>query len=199
MKDLVGQRFGRLVVQEFVGRDSQKKLTWSCLCDCGTIKIVRGSSLKDGNTKSCGCLRKELITIHDQANKGAKTKEYSAWISMIQRCNNPKNPDYVHYGGRGIKVCDRWLKFENFYEDMGKRPECMTLERKDNDGGYEPGNCRWATREEQNNNTRRNRYKEHEGERRTITQWARHIGISKQALSYRLSRNDGEIGRSLIR
>jgi hypothetical protein len=116
---------------------------------------------------------------------------------MMQRCYNPKHRDYRYWGGRGIRVCERWHSFENFYEDMGNPPEGMTLDRKDNSGDYCKENCRWATKEEQQNNTRYNVWLEHEGERRTIAQWAREIGMNVGTLGARLNVYGWSIERAL--
>lgn len=117
-----------------------------------------------------------------------KTTTYNVWVNMRQRCNNTENPRYVDYGGRGIRVCDRWETFENFLADMGIRPLGMTLERRDNDGHYEPGNCRWSTTEEQANNKRNNNRLTYQGETLTISEWARKLGVRDQLLRVRLCR-----------
>jgi hypothetical protein len=186
--DITGQKFDRLTVQEFAGRNGDSYF-WNCVCDCGNVRIVRGDSLKNGNTKSCGCLRKELLglrkTTHGHCKKRRSSKEYNTWQHMITRCYTPSNKDYKNYGGRGIKVCERWHTFENFYEDMGDCPEGMTLDRKDNNGDYTPENCRWATREEQHNNTRSNHWIEHDGEKRTVAQWEKRLGMGIRSRLHR--------------
>lgn len=152
--NLKDKKFGRWKVLEYNGGSY-----WKCLCDCGKIKMVDGNSLRRGLSKSCGCLHKEIISKmgkdrirHGRSNKGDLT--YTSWQHMKRRVLNKNSPDFPNWGGRGIKVCERWIKFENFLEDMGERPEGMTLDRIDNDGNYEPSNCKWSTRKEQNRNKR---------------------------------------------
>lgn len=147
--DLIGKIFGRWIVlsQE---KSRYGKIMWLCLCKCGNIKIVQGSSLKSGDTKSCGCIIKEASTSFGMRG----TSTHNSWAGILQRCNNPKDKSYQGYGGRGITVCERWHKFKNFYEDMGKCPENLSIERVDNNKGYYPANCKWATRNEQQRNKR---------------------------------------------
>lgn len=167
MNNLIERKFGRLTVIKRLPNIGQY-IQWLCLCDCGTTKIIRGSNLTSGHTKSCGCLQWEtrikigtLNYKHGHANKNSRT--HMIWQSMIQRCNNKNNKKYKNYGGRGITVCDRWLDkkngFINFYKDVGEIPEGLTLDRSDNNkliNGYSPGNCKLSTTKEQNRNTRRN-------------------------------------------
>lgn len=127
----------------------------------------------------------------------ARTPLYRVWAEMRYRCANPDHPDYRHYGGRGIGVCERWADFSAFLEDMGERPKGLTLERIDNDGDYEPGNCRWATRAEQASNMRSNRIIEHNGMAMTLSQWARYLGRPLQTIAGRLNEKGWSVGRAL--
>ena len=148
--DLIEQRFGRLTVVKPTKRRDGSNIIWLCLCDCGNECFVSTGNL-GRSVNSCGCLFRESHTIHGMSN----TSIYKLWQQMIQRCENPNYLGYKNYGGRGIKVCERWHSFENFYADVGDRPEDKTLDRwPDNDGDYEPTNWRWATRHEQNLNSR---------------------------------------------
>ncbi len=156
--DIKGQRFGKLIIRER-GISHDRKARWNCLCDCGKTVTVRGDALRSGKTKSCGCLQVDVQrarnTIHGECPRSGMTREYIAWRAMISRCTLVNGKEYEHYGGRGITVCDRWRhSYQNFLSDMGRCPKRMTLDRRNNDGNYEPGNCRWATYHEQALNKR---------------------------------------------
>lgn len=154
--DMTGKKFGRLTALS-VNREprKEKKLHWNCVCDCGNTAIVDGSLMRSGNTKSCGCLHNEMLGAMRRTHGKSGTPEYHAWHDMMQRCFKEDHKWYPEYGGRGIKVCKRWHKFENFITDIGKRPDSTySLDRKDNDGDYTPDNCRWATRRQQYHNRR---------------------------------------------
>lgn len=186
--DLVGQSYGRLTVLE-KGSKSGTQYKWLCQCSCGSQPFeVHGNSLRQGVTQSCGCLRRERAaeanTKHGLYNAYAAT--YHIWASMIHRCTNPNSKNYKDYGARGITVCDRWLSFENFLADIGDRPERLTLERIDNSSGYEPDNCRWATRTEQQRNTRRNRMITWGGKTQCIAAWAEELGLPRTTMMTRL-------------
>jgi hypothetical protein len=179
--DLVGRRFGKLSVARYLGSSR-----WSCLCDCGRESAVNGQRLREGKTRSCGC---GIAQSNKRRTKHGmyRTRAYRIWHSIRQRCENPNNKTYPRYGGRGIKLCDRWQSFGNFIEDMGEPPEGMSIDRIDGDGDYEPGNCRWATPTQQQNNIRTNRMFTHDGKTMTLAQWARELGIAYHVLKYRLN------------
>lgn len=152
--ELEGLRFGRL----FVERQTEAiagAIAYKCLCDCGTRKTIRGVSLRKGDTASCGCARAEKMASQQYRHGYFGTREYNSWAAMVSRCNDENHPGWKYYGPRGIKVCERWLKFEHFLEDMGARPPKTSIDRVDNDKGYEPGNCRWANAIQQLRNQRR--------------------------------------------
>lgn len=182
---LEGKRFGKLIAIEI---DMQKKIEkprfnfWICRCDCGNMTSVNTRDLNSGHTKSCGCLKNRCT--HGLTGQ----LPYRIWRHILARSFNPKAQHYDRYGGRGIKVCDRWLRFENFIEDMGMPFNGATIERIDNDKGYSPENCRWATRKEQAHNTTRNVWLEYQGERKILTDWSRDLGINKFTIMHRLKR-----------
>lgn len=160
---LVGKNYGRLTVIAEGGRHGAHRL-WTCSCACGNTTEVLGYNLKKGNTTSCGCFRREIASSTakvrflrhgDATRKQATPPEYRAWVDMKQRCENPANRFYIHYGARGISICERWSEYTTFLADMGQRPSAKhSLDRIDVNGNYEPANCRWATPEVQRHNIR---------------------------------------------
>lgn len=188
--DVAGQSFGRLTVTEDSEIRGRRRVYWRCVCQCGTEKWVLVDALKAGATKSCGCLNDEVrrTPIHGATLHGRHTPEYATWRSMIQRCENPKNRKWHRYGGRGVQVCEAWRSdFRTFLRDMGPRPEGMSLERQDNNLGYEPGNCKWVTSSEQNRNTSRNRFFTFQGETLCLADWVKRLGIPHATLHHRLT------------
>lgn len=178
-KDISGQKFGRLTAIKQLPND-KLNVMWECVCDCGSVIKTRGTALRSGWTQSCGCYRVDQLNKKLAKHSMCKTPEHTAWTSMKCRCYAPKTVRYKDYGGRGITVCDRWRdSFNNFFEDMGKRPSPIhSLDRIDVNGNYEPTNCRWATQIEQSSNTRRNVFITHNGKTDTLSGWARTLGIS---------------------
>lgn len=197
---LTGQKFGRLVVIKQAGKNKHGNYQWSCLCDCGKEKIVSGGHLRRGDTKSCGCLSKEKTierqTKHGHKRKYKRSKTYSVWTSMIQRCNNTNHQHYKNYGGRGIAVCKRWKKFDNFLEDMGEVSAGLQIDRTDNNGNYCKSNCRWVTQKQNSRNRRSNRLIKHNGKTQCLTVWAEEFNISVCLLFDRL-RNGWSMEKSL--
>lgn len=178
-----GARYGRLVVVERVPPLAKKQARYRCICDCGNYQDADGRHLRGGTTTSCGCLTREKLRTHGKS----RTRDYGIWCTMKARCKYPSYPRWEDYGGRGISVCESWEKsFESFMEDMGPRPENGSVERIDNDGNYEPSNCRWGTDLEQANNKRNNIFFEHDGFKLTQAQWARKNGLSTSNIYTRL-------------
>lgn len=154
---VAGTRFGRITI---IAERATGSLRVLGRCDCGAEKLFFLNNLRQGTTKSCGCLLRELITARNLRHGMTESPEFETWIGILQRCTNPNAAAYANYGGRGITVCERWRdSFENFYADMGPRPEGLSIDRIDNDGNYEPGNCHWATPMEQRHNQRPHRLK----------------------------------------
>jgi hypothetical protein len=194
--DLAGRVFERLTVLGKGEKAKQGQTRWVCQCSCGNTTLVRGRDLKNGHTKSCGCYglskTNQTCTTHGKS----KSSEYRIWSLMKYRCYDVRCKQYSYYGGKGISVCDRWREsFENFYADMGDRPsELYSLDRYPNkNGNYEPGNCRWATKQEQANNTARNRFFTHNGETKTLREWSVLFGAADSNVSRMLKNKPFEM------
>jgi len=190
VKNLVGKTFTRLTVIERQGSHKRGGALWLCQCECGNLTTLVTKLLTSGHTQSCGCLKSDAarkrMTRHGHTSwKRGATKEYSTWLNMLKRCRDAKSTYYYCYGGRGITVCKRWEIFENFYADMGDKPPGSTIERIDNDGNYEPGNCRWATQAEQSMNRRVTVYLELNGLRLTMVEWAKKLQMKYGTLNMR--------------
>lgn len=181
--DLTGRKFGRLIVLKRVANSKYGKAMWLCKCDCGKEKIIFGYNLKNGHTKSCGCLKRK----HGHKTRTKVSKTYNSWYSMIQRCTNPNDTAYHNYGGRGITVCKRWRKFANFLKDMGEVPKGHQIDRVDNNKGYCKSNCRWVTAKINNRNRRNNRLITHNWKTQCISAWAEQTGLSKGVIVWRLN------------
>lgn len=181
-QDLSGKRFGRwTVVRLAIG--TYRHRHWQCTCDCGKAKIVCGSNLKSGASQSCGCFKAETTIDRSTKHGLAGTKEYAAWNDAFHRCYHPHNTGFKNYGGRGITMCERWREsVQAFIDDMGPCPYGMSLDRIDNDGNYEPRNCRWATSAQQSNNQRRNVLITHNGKTHNLKEWSILTGIPLSCL-----------------
>lgn len=188
--DLTGKKFGRLTVVKKYGRKQPKgPIHWHCICECGNEKIADGESMKRGNVESCGCKQ------HDRNKSGtngrshgmSQSRQYRIWSHMLGRCNNPTDDGYGDYGGRGIKVCERWHIFENFLEDIkNEYDHSLTIDRIDNNGNYEPSNVRWATQKQQQRNKRSNVLVTVDGETSPMAHFAERYGIRNYHLYHRL-------------
>lgn len=178
---------------QFHGVSDKHQALWLCRCDCGKETTVRGSDLRSGGRKSCGCLllesrRFRRARTHGEARDKKESREYIIWCGMKQRCQSPNSPRFADYGGRGITVCDEWREsFPNFLRDMG-RSNGLSLDRIDNDKGYSPENCRWATTKQQNNNRRQHRMIECFGVRKSLTEWSEYVGLKFDTIFMRLKR-----------
>lgn len=198
IRDLTGQKFGQLTVikraDDYILKNGRRKIMWLCECDCGNKNvIVRGEDLRSGHTKTCGCSWGQH---HGKRN----TKLYGVWKSMKERCGNPNCKSYKIYGAEGKKVCDEWIhNFQVFYDwaiENGYK-DGLTIERKDGTKGYSPDNCKWATREEQMNNIRNNRYITYNDKTQTIAQWAKEMNINYNTLIFRLDNLNWDLEKAL--
>ncbi len=185
-QDLTAQSFDRLTVLRFAGY-VHGNAYWTCQCSCGTTKDIGASSLRDENTRSCGCLRRESTRKNKTIHGKRHTPEYRAWHHIRQRCENPSDAAYNRYGGRGITVCEAWHDFATFYEDMGPRPSPEhSIDRRDNNGSYEKTNCYWATDTEQARNKRNNHLLTFNGITQCLEAWSVLQGLRPETIRSRL-------------
>lgn len=203
--DLIGKRFNRLTVIDrdgtYVAPCGSKRAMWKCLCDCGKIVIASTINLTSGNTKSCGCLKAERIIKFNTTHGGSHDRLYGIWKSIKRRCNSPKDSHYAEYGGKGVSVCKEWSDnydsfkkwaYENGYNPTAEYGEC-TIDRIDNNGNYEPTNCRWTNNVVQANNTSRNHHVELNGIKMTIAEFARTMNIDKNHAWYYINKFEKEV------
>lgn len=188
-KDLSGRSFGAWLVLSYAGTDGSGA-TWMCVCECGTERSVKASSLLGGRSTACGCTRDvaKWATHHGHQRGGKQSPTYQTWRAMLRRCSDPGHPSYLNYGGRGVGVCDEWKTFERFLSDMGERPEGTWLDRIDCDGDYCKSNCRWLSTKLQGSNRRNNVFYEMDGKRLTVPQWAELLGAKEGTIRARLRR-----------
>lgn len=193
----LNRTFNRLTAIGYAGASRQGAL-WLWRCSCGKLTVALGKRVVRGNIKSCGCWQREASAKFQWRHGMRDTPEYKIWASMVQRCTNASDKAFRHYGGRGITVCDRWTTSANFFADMGPRPSSKhSVERIDNNKGYSPDNCKWATSAEQSRNTRRTRMLTFNGETMCLKDWADRLGCHYLRLHYRLGKQGWTIERTL--
>lgn len=187
IKDIkIGQKIERWTILKI---EPPKRLRRAfCRCTCGSEKWVLLITIANGKSKSCGCLHREEMSKTFKKHGKWRSRAYHAWESIVQRCKNRNNKQFKNYGKRGIGVCDRWLSFENFYKDMGDPQKGMSIDRVNNNGDYEPSNCRWATNKEQNRNKRTNVIIEYHGQKRCVQDWAEITGIHANTIHQRMKK-----------
>lgn len=192
-RDLAGMTFGRLSVIDVSHRTQANKIVWNCKCECGNNATAQTQHLLDGRRVSCGCAKRpetRMRPIRYKTHNKTNTTEFRIWTGIKTRCFNKNDHAYVDYGGRGITMCERWKdSFDNFLSDMGERPKGKSLDRIDNNKGYFPDNCRWATQKQQCNNKRNNTKLTFNGELLTITEWSARTGINKHTLADRVRKS----------
>lgn len=195
--NIVGKKFGKLLIESEVElRNKNGHILYLCLCDCGNKKEILGASIRQGLTKSCGCEHISAIKKHGMDG----TPIYKTWVGMRNRCNNPKNRAYPEYGGRGIKVCDRWNNsFTDFFLDMGNKPDGHSIDRINVNGNYEPENCRWATSKQQQDNRRNSVCVIVDGIRYAPSDYAKLIGLTVSGANKRMRREFLRIGNIFIK
>ena len=196
--DLAGKVFGKLTVLSRNGSTKSGIALWTCRCECGTESIVYSSKLKNGYTKSCGCLKGMQGETHGESGSNL-TAEYRTWASIKRRCYNAEREEYLRYGAIGISVCERWLdNYDNFLSDMGRRPsDDHSIERVNNGEGYSPSNCIWATRHIQNRNKRSNIWWTFDGRTQVVADWAKELGIPHTTLFMRVNKYNWSVEKAL--
>ena len=199
-ENLAGKRYGFLTCLQFVP-DNSRYLKWLCRCDCGNTKTIMTQSLKSGLTVSCGCYgtkrRKETSRTHGDSGNKKRNGTYSSWANMMTRCEWGGHPSYKNYGAIGIRVCKRWHKYKNFKDDMGERPVNKSIDRLDNNKGYDPENCRWSSKTEQSLNKKKTRWVEYQEKRMPLPVFAESIGVSIKAFRSRLVRRKYDLQKTL--
>lgn len=190
--DITGQRFGRwTVIEKAPDKRKGSNMVWKCICDCGTVKYVNGAMLRTGETKSCGCYNSDVVIQRNTKHGKSNTRLYVIWSDMKDRTTRKNSENYYRYGARGIKVCDEWLNdfstFEKWAIENGYNDK-LTIDRIDNNGDYEPNNCRWADTTTQMNNTSRNKYIEYQGETHTLAEWCRMLKLNYDMVRGRIDR-----------
>lgn len=187
--EMVGIKVNHLTFEKYSHTNEIGKAFWRFRCDCGKEIVTRAGAVLYSITKSCGCARFESLKTHRKSG----TPQFNAWLSMVGRCRNPNHGRYKDYGARGITVCERWMKYENFLADMGERPRKMTLERKDNNGPYSPENCRWASYSDQMRNRRDTVLLTFEGRSMIAEDWRKELGFSRWIFRDRLNKCEGNL------
>lgn len=196
--DLTGQKFGKLVFIRKTPYYKSGHVLWECLCDCGNTKNVRGNDIRSGKIQSCGCLKKQMVIDKNTSHGLSETREYEIWAGIKKRCYNPKFKQYKNYGGRGIKVCDKWHGFKGFWEDMQEGySDNLTIDRINNNGDYEKSNCRWATMKQQMNNKRNNRLIKFNNTILTMTEWEEKLHLTPKTLNNRITTHSWSIEKAL--
>lgn len=199
LENLKGKKFNKLQVIERVIKENNKQTYWKCICECGNTTIVTSAHLKNGHTKSCGCLQKEVVKNMMTTHNLTHTKLFKVWRGMKDRTLNKNDKHYKNYGNRGIKICNEWLEdFKCFYDwalNNGYK-EGLTIDRINVNGNYEPNNCRWITWKEQQNNRTNNHYITYKGETHTMKQWSELLGIKYTTLSMRLNKYNWSVGKA---
>lgn len=198
VKNLISQVFGRLtVISEAPRQGERQRVAWNCICICGSLKTALSSNLLSGNVQSCGCLVKDGTLKGNYKHGLHGSPLYNIWKNMLDRCENENCSQYKWYGARGISVCDEWHDLEKFISDMGIRPHGFQIDRNDNNGNYNPENCRWSSRQTQCNNRRTNTFLTCQGETHTVSEWSRLTGIGQSTILNRINRSKWTVERAL--